>query len=178
MQSGYINWLCVRRMRLKQGRHDEAAPAWERVRPLTGLVLLDCAGFWLVALANSGMVSKRILVVDDVAIVSQATALMLESLGYSVDQAASGAEAIEQFKTAEYAAIIMDFNMPNMNGFECAAKIRELENGSGSRVPIICMSAAKDGSMKEQCLAAGLDDFLEKDCSVGELMATLLHWVG
>lgn len=103
---------------------------------------------------------------------------MLESLGYSVDQAASGAEAIEQFKTAEYAAIIMDFNMPNMNGFECAAKIRELENGSGSRVPIICMSAAKDGSMKEQCLAAGLDDFLEKDCSVGELMATLLHWVG
>ncbi|WP_421020598.1 response regulator, partial [Klebsiella pneumoniae] len=59
------------------------------------------------ALANSGMASKRILVVDDMAIVSQGTALMLESFGYSVDQAASGAEAIERFKTAEYAAIIM-----------------------------------------------------------------------
>jgi len=137
-----------------------------------------CAGFWLVALANSGMASKRILVVDDMAIVSQGTALMLESFGYSVDQAASGAEAIERFKATEYAAIIMDFSMPEMNGFECTAKIRELENGSGSRIPIICMSAAKDGSMKRQCLAAGLDDFLEKDCSVGEMMATLLHWVG
>ena len=74
------------------------------------------------ALANSEMASKRILVVDDMAIISQGTALMLESFGYSADQAASGAEAIERFKTTEYAAIIMDFNMPEMNGFECTAK--------------------------------------------------------
>lgn len=124
------------------------------------------------------MVSARILVVDDTPISCQATALMLESIGYEVDLAASGAQAIDLFKTAEYAAILMDFHMPNMNGFECAAKIREIERESGSRIPIICMSAANDADMKEQCLSAGLDDFLSKDCTPGELTATLLHWVG
>ncbi len=124
------------------------------------------------------MVSRKILVVDDLVIIRQATALMLESIGFDADQAASGAQAIEMFKAAKYAAIIMDFNMPQMNGFECTAKIRELERESGSRIPIICMSTGNDAGMKERCLAADLDDFLEKDCGPPELAATLLHWVG
>jgi len=122
--------------------------------------------------------SLRILVVDDMPIVSQGTALMLESVGYEVDQAESGAEAIELFKSTKYAAIIMDFNMPLMNGFECTAQIRRLET-TDQRVPIICMSSTgREADMKEQCLAAGLDDFLDKDCTLAELTATLLHWVG
>lgn len=122
--------------------------------------------------------SLRILVVDDMPIVSQGTALMLESMGYEVDQAESGAEAIELFKSTKYAAIIMDFNMPLMNGFECTAQIRRLET-TDQRVPIICMSSTgREADMKEQCLAAGLDDFLDKDCTLAELTATLLHWVG
>ena len=124
------------------------------------------------------MVGKKILIVDDMPIVSHGTALMLESIGYDADQAASGAAAIELFKSTEYAAIIMDFNMPGMNGFECTAKIRELENGTGSRIPIICMSSENEPGMKERCLAANLDDFLDKECSVAALTATLLHWVG
>jgi CheY-like chemotaxis protein len=123
------------------------------------------------------MVSHKILVIDDIPIVSQATALMLKSIGYEVDQAVSGAAAIELFKTTEYAAIITDFNMPKMNGFECTAKIRELEKSTGSRIPIICMSTGNDAGMKERCLAADLDDYLDKDCSLAELTATLLHWV-
>ncbi|HIA51716.1 MAG TPA: response regulator [Candidatus Melainabacteria bacterium] len=124
------------------------------------------------------MVNRRILVVDDLPLVSQGTALMLESIGYEVDQAANGPRAIELFKAAQYAAIIMDYNMPGMNGFECTANIRELEKSTGRRTPIICMSAAKETDMKERCLAADLDDFLDKDCSLAEMTATLLHWVG
>lgn len=120
----------------------------------------------------------RILVVDDLLIVSQGIAFLLESIGYEVDQAASGAAAIDLFKTTQYAAIITDFNMPEMNGFECAARIRQLEKSTGERIPIICMSAGNESGMKERCLAADLDDFLDKDCSVAELTATLLHWVG
>lgn len=124
------------------------------------------------------MAERRILVVDDTPIVRTATALMLESLGYKVDQAANGSIALTMFDPGFYAAVIMDFHMPNMNGFECTAKIRELEKSSGTRVPIICMSTAKEADMKERCLAADLDDFLDKDCGIGELMTTLLYWVG
>jgi CheY-like chemotaxis protein len=53
-----------------------------------------------------------------------------------------------------------------------------LENGTGSRIPIICMSSENEPGMKERCLAANLDDFLDKECSVAALTATLLHWVG
>jgi CheY-like chemotaxis protein len=103
---------------------------------------------------------------------------MLKSMGYDVDQAASGAAAIKRFESTKYAAIIMDYNMPEMNGFECAAKIREIESQSGRETPIICMSSDNDSGMKERCLAAGLNDYLDKDCSMAELTATLLHWVG
>lgn len=124
------------------------------------------------------MGEKKILVVDDTPIQRAALALMLYSAGFKVDEAANGQMALDMFKPGLYAAIIMDYNMPNMNGFECTQKIRELESESGSRIPIICMSTANDAGMKERCLAAGLDDFLDKDCSVGELTAALLHWVG
>lgn len=124
------------------------------------------------------MDSRRILVVDDTPIARAAVALMLEMAGYKVDQASNGKTALTMFKPGQYAAIIMDYHMPNMNGFECAQKIREIESESGSRIPIICMSTANDAGMKERCIEAGLDDFLDKDCGIGELTAALLHWVG
>lgn len=123
------------------------------------------------------MVRHRALVVDDIAISRTAAALMLQAMGYEVDEAASGEAALLLFEPAKYAVIIMDYNMPKMNGFECTAKIRMMESESGRRTPIICMSTDNERDMKERCLAAGLDDFLNKDCSMGEMTATVLHWV-
>jgi CheY-like chemotaxis protein len=111
--------------------------------------------------------------VDDTPIVRAAVALMLQTAGYEVDEAADGFKALSIFKPGLYAAIVMDYNMPKMNGFECAAKIRELESETDSRTPIICMSTANEPDMKEKCLKAGLDDFLDKECSPAELAAVL-----
>lgn len=120
----------------------------------------------------------KILVVDDMPIVRSGTTLLLESLGYEVDEAASGVEAIELYKTGHYAAIIMDYNMPEMNGFECTAIIREHEKKSGHRIPIICMSASNDDDeMKAACMTANLNDYLNKDCSPAELKNILSKWI-
>lgn len=122
--------------------------------------------------------TARILVVDDMPIVSQGTALLLESMGYEVDQAASGAAALELFAAVSYVAIIMDYNMPKMNGLECAREIRKLEIQKGSRIPIICMSTANEQDMEERCLEAGLDSFLDKDCNANRLqdcLSALIH---
>lgn len=111
-------------------------------------------------------------------IVRSGTTLLLESLGYKVDEAASGVEAIELYKTGHYAAIIMDYNMPEMNGFECTAVIRELEKDAKIRIPIICMSASNDDEeINAACLAANLDDYLNKDCSGVEVQDILSKWL-
>lgn len=119
------------------------------------------------------MAKSKILVVDDRPISRTALALMLQYAGYEVEEAANGPSAISKFKPGFYAAIIMDFNMPSMNGFECATKIRALESESGTRIPIICMSTDNKPGMKERCLAADLDDFLDKACSSDELITAI-----
>jgi CheY-like chemotaxis protein len=119
------------------------------------------------------MAKSKILVVDDTPISRAALALMLECAGYEVEEAPNGPSALSKFKPGLYAAIIMDFNMPSMNGFECTAKIRALETESGTHIPIICMSTENKPGMKDRCLLAGLDDFLDKACHSDELIATL-----
>lgn len=119
---------------------------------------------------------QRILVVDDMSIPRIGTALMLDSWGFEVDQAESGAQAIEMVKATQYAAIIMDYNMPEMNGLQCASKIRDIEKSTGRHIPIICMSASDEKGLEQACKAAGLDDFLSKDCSTNALGDMILKW--
>lgn len=76
--------------------------------------------------------ARRILVVDDMPVPRMGTALVIHLRGFEVDQAESGAQAIEMFKANQYAAIIMDYNMPIMNGLQCAGKIRAMEKGTDS----------------------------------------------
>lgn len=104
----------------------------------------------------------RILVVDDNAFARQGSTLALGTLVFEIDQASSGAEALIKIQTTRYAVIILDYHMPNMNGFECTVKIREFENSKGYRTPIVCMSASQDAEMHKACIEAGLDDFLPK----------------
>jgi len=115
------------------------------------------------------MERPKALVVDDAPIARMAATLTLQLMGYEVDEAASPATALDMFHPAKYALIIMDYQMPQMNGFQCTAKIRELETGAGSRTPILCMSMENEPNMKELCRAAGLDEFLNKECSTEEM---------
>lgn len=122
------------------------------------------------------MKDRVVLIVDDLDISRQGTALTVESIGFDTDEASSGFEALEKVKARLYAAVLMDYNMPEMNGIECTAKIREMETATGRRTPVIAMSASEESDLREKCLLGGMDDFISKTCSTGELLLVLEKW--
>jgi CheY-like chemotaxis protein len=124
------------------------------------------------------MKSIAVLVVDDTSIMRQATAMTLRhSLGCEVDEAVDGFAAIDKIKSGTYAAVLMDCEMPRMDGLECTAQIRELEKLACRRIPIIGMSASTARDIRESCLNAGMDDYLDKSFSPEELRKVLAKWL-
>lgn len=116
---------------------------------------------------------KTILVVDDLDICRTGTTFLVKGMGYNTEQAESGAEALEKFQAVKCSLILMDCNMPLMDGFECAAKIRELELSTENRIPIVGFSASLESDLIERCLNSGMDACLPKSCSEVELSRTL-----
>ncbi|MEI8311766.1 MAG: ATP-binding protein, partial [Verrucomicrobiota bacterium] len=112
-----------------------------------------------------------VLIVEDDSNSRTLAGKILRSLGYRVEFAGNGAEAVETFAPGKYLAIFMDLRMPVMNGFEAVAIIRARE--SGSRVPIIAFSANVLPGSREIYLAAGMDDCLSKPFKQEELAAKL-----
>ena len=115
--------------------------------------------------------SLPVLVADDDRSHSSMVGKVLQSLGYRVEFAANGIEAVDAFAPGKYLAILMDLQMPVMNGFEAAAIIRSRE--SDSRVPIIALTGNVIASSREAYFAAGMDNFLSKPFKKEELAAKL-----
>jgi two-component system sensor histidine kinase/response regulator len=114
----------------------------------------------------------RILVAED-SLVNQAVARgLLVSLGYTVDLVANGLEAIEATERTAYHAILMDCQMPKMDGYEAARTIRAQEGGR-ARVPIIALTADVLADARTKSLAAGMDDYLTKPINADALAAAL-----
>ena len=104
--------------------------------------------------------------------VNQLVALgFLESLGYTADVAGNGEEAVARAQDATYDAILMDLQMPVLDGFAATRRIRAAEDGR--RVPIIAMTASAFEGEREKCLAAGMDDFLTKPVDSSRLASVL-----
>jgi CheY-like chemotaxis protein len=104
----------------------------------------------------------NILLVEDNLINQKITLLTLKPLVNSIDTASNGKEAIEKLNTTSYDIILMDIVMPIMNGIIAAEKIRELEAGSDTHVPIIAITANAMIGDREKCLSAGIDEYLSK----------------
>ena len=120
----------------------------------------------------------RILLVDDNSINQQVARGRLRTLGYEPGIASNGLEAVKALEQTDYDLVLMDCQMPEMNGFEATGVIRD----PGSKVlnhsvPIIAMTANDSKSDREQCLAAGMDDFLTKPVKGDALAAMLEKWV-
>ncbi|MFN8657296.1 MAG: ATP-binding protein [Candidatus Obscuribacterales bacterium] len=121
----------------------------------------------------------RILVVEDHPINLFVASLELRDMGYIVETATTGLEAVDAYRLGEYALILMDCQMPEMDGFEATRTIRGLETTGESqkRTPIVAMTAGAMQTDREQCLRAGMDDYLVKPFETNELRDVVLKWV-
>ena len=132
------------------------APRPEPTRPLGGSVLL----------AEDNPVNREVALA------------MLEGLQCQVEVAGNGREAVAAWSRLHPDLVLMDCQMPEIDGFEATAEIRRLEHATGSRVPIIALTANAMEGDRERCLAAGMDDYLPKPFSRAELHEVLARWLG
>ena len=122
------------------------------------------------------LADKLILVVEDNAVNQQVALLELEYLGIRADAVGNGLEAIAALSAIEYDLVLMDCQMPEMDGFEATKKIRTMKQPC-SLVPIVAMTAQAMEGDRARCLDAGMDDYLSKPIDRIELLTALRHWL-
>ncbi|MCA1677626.1 MAG: response regulator, partial [Actinobacteria bacterium] len=117
-----------------------------------------------------------VLVVEDTPVNQVVATRVLEKSGYRAQVAENGRKALEAMSQRDYAAVLMDLQMPELDGYETTREIRRREQ-DGRRVPIIAMTANSMNGERERCLAAGMDDYMTKPLRSQTLKETLARWV-
>ena len=125
--------------------------------------------------ASQTPLTGRILVVDDQEVNQIIAQKFLEMSGATVEVAGNGLIALERLSVHDFDLILMDCQMPEMDGFEATRRIRAQEALTGGHLPIIAMTANAMGADREQCLAAGMDDHLSKPISRAALVRVVAH---
>ena len=125
---------------------------------------------------NIDFTNKKLLLVDDIEVNREIAKMLLECEGFIVDTASDGKDAVEKVaasKVGDYDAVLMDIQMPIMNGYEAAKKIRELPDKELAKIPIIAMTANAFSEDVKAALDAGMNAHIAKPIDVANMMATL-----
>jgi CheY-like chemotaxis protein len=118
-----------------------------------------------------GGLGARVLLAEDNPVNQRVAARMLAKLGYRVDVVSNGLEAVEAVRRVPYDAILMDCQMPEMDGYEAAGAIRRSE--SRQRIPIVALTANAMAGDRERCIEAGMDEYLAKPVKLEDLRGVL-----
>ena len=120
--------------------------------------------------------NKKLLLVDDIEVNREIAKMLLEGSGFIVDTAVDGQDAVEKIsasKVGDYDAVLMDIQMPIMNGYEATKKIRALPNAQLAKIPIVAMTANAFSEDVKNALDAGMDGHIAKPIDVPKMMETL-----
>jgi CheY-like chemotaxis protein len=174
--------LTIRGRAFTETQLREAGIAQCHFKPVRQSVLLDCVTTVLAnrptrtgALAPVSAVpqrQERILLAEDMCVNQKVALSQLRKLGYSADVVGNGAEALKALQKTHYDIVLMDCQMPEMDGYEATQALRK-EEGARKHTWIIAMTANAMKGDREQCLAAGMDDYVSKPVRIDSLAAAL-----
>jgi two-component system, sensor histidine kinase and response regulator len=122
--------------------------------------------------------SLRVLLAEDNAVNQRVMAALLKQLGHSITVSPDGRQALERLKEDTFDIVLMDVQMPEMDGFAATRAIRLRERGTGEHIPIVALTARAINGDEQRCLDAGMDDYLSKPVSRKALVEALARTVG
>jgi len=128
------------------------------------------------SISDSTNKNLQILLVEDNKINQKVALKMLEKIGYNADCAENGKEAVDVLNEKFYDIVLMDCQMPVMDGFEATKAIRELELERQTKTHIIAMTAFAMTGDREKCIDSGMDDYLSKPIDRNTLKEMLVTW--
>jgi len=127
-------------------------------------------------LSEKRKLGLRLLLAEDNSINQKLAMVLLQKAGYSVDAVENGAQALEKVKANQYSAVLMDVQMPVLDGLSATQQIRDREKTTGQHIPIIAMTAHAMEGDRERCLDAGMDDYVSKPLEPRVLFNALDRW--
>ncbi len=119
------------------------------------------------------MGSKKVLIAEDSSVIQNLTKKILQIQNYQIFSAKNGEQVMDMLEKEDYDIILMDINMPKMDGMECAKKIRALKDAKKSKIPIVAITGNAKNYTMEEFNAVGINEYLQKPLNFDSLVDTV-----